>query len=111
MNEVFQQRYKGRPVLCSACFVSSTFSNSMKTSNSTISTIAPRLVGGASSLCTAAIMFLAGESLLAAPSAGINQSAMNQIGALFMEKASWTPIQARMDSELVHAIKNHRGQP
>src|SRR6266404_382651 len=80
----------------------------MKTCNSAIT---GRLAPGASSLCIAAIMLLATKSVLAAPPAGISQSAMNQIGALFMEKASWTPIQAKLDSELIHAVKNLRGQP
>ena len=45
----------------------------------------------------------------AAPVA-ISQSAQNQIAALLAEKASWTPVQNKMDSALVHAVKNSRGQ-
>src|ERR1022692_1464591 len=40
----------------------------------------------------------------------VSQSALNQIGALLAEKDSWTPVQAKMDSELIHAVKQHRGQ-
>lgn len=40
----------------------------------------------------------------------ISPAALEQIGALLAEKASWTPVQGKLDSELVHAVKNFRGQ-
>lgn len=40
----------------------------------------------------------------------VSQAALDQIGALLAEKASWTPVQNKMDSELVHAVKSFRGQ-
>jgi hypothetical protein len=42
--------------------------------------------------------------------APLQQSALDQIGALLAEKASWTPVQEKMDSELIHAVKDHRGE-
>ena len=62
-------------------------------------------------ICLTALLVLCGRSVSAAPPTGINQNAWDQITALLNEKASWTPIQAKMDSELIHASKNRRGQP
>ncbi len=41
---------------------------------------------------------------------GVNQRALEEIGALLNEKASWTPAQSKMESQLIHALKNNRGQ-
>ena len=37
--------------------------------------------------------------------------ALEQIEALLAEKQSWTPVQSKMESQLVHASKLKRGQP
>jgi Subtilase family len=42
--------------------------------------------------------------------AGLSANAMNEIGALLQEKASRTPAQQKMDSQLVHALKHNRGE-
>ena len=41
---------------------------------------------------------------------GVNQRALEEISALLNEKASWTPAQSKMESQLIHALKNNRGQ-
>lgn len=43
-------------------------------------------------------------------SPGISQNALNEIGALLREKAGRTPAQQKMDSQLVHALKQNRGE-
>ena len=47
--------------------------------------------------------------LYAAPDGSLSQSALDQISALLNEKASWTAAQRKMDSQLVHALKNNQG--
>ena len=41
---------------------------------------------------------------------GISESALQQIAALQAEKASRTPAQLKMDSQLVYALKQSRGE-
>src|SRR5439155_20126334 len=48
--------------------------------------------------------------VVAAP-AGISQNARAEIDALLQEKASWTPTQRKLESQLIHALKKNRGQP
>src|SRR5438552_202968 len=54
-------------------------------------------------LCDAANLF-------AAAAGSLSESARGQIEALLSEKASWTPAQNKMESQLIHALKKHRGQ-
>ena len=64
----------------------------------------------ASSLGIVAVVVLKCLSASGASPEAISQNALGQISALLSEKASWTPVQAKLDSELIHAVKNHRGQ-
>ena len=50
------------------------------------------------------------QRLSAAPPTDISPNALVEIGALLGEKASWTPAQSKLDSQLIHAAKRHRGQ-
>src|SRR5580765_2294049 len=46
------------------------------------------------------------------PEAGrLKQEVLRQIGALEAEKASRTPVQKKMDSQLIYAAKMERGEP
>src|SRR5712691_9004126 len=74
-------------------------------------TVVARFLNLIASICATAFLLLSSGSVHAAVPSGISQSALDQIAALLNEKASWTPIQAKMDSELIHAVKNQRGQP
>jgi len=47
----------------------------------------------------------------AAPANGLSENASREIASVLAEKASWTPVQAKMESQLIHALKKHRGQP
>jgi hypothetical protein len=47
---------------------------------------------------------------VAAVPAGISENAKSEIAALLQEKAGRTPAQKKMDSQLVHALKNNRGE-
>jgi len=60
-----------------------------------------------------ALLFCLGSSRLfaQAPAAALSQRAASEIAALFQEKASWTPAQRKLDSQLVHAAKHNRGEP
>src|ERR1035437_4216138 len=80
--------------------------NAMKTMNLTIYI---QRLARAASLMIVAVMIL-GRLSAGAQSNPISKSALDEISALLSEKASWTPVQAKMDSELIHAVKNHRGQ-
>src|SRR5262245_58025885 len=42
---------------------------------------------------------------------GLPPNVSQQIGSLLEEKRSWTPIQAKLESPLIHAVKQRRGQP
>ncbi len=42
--------------------------------------------------------------------AGLAPEALRDIGILLQEKSSWSPIQAKLESQLVHAAKLQRGQ-
>ncbi|HXP61131.1 MAG TPA: LamG-like jellyroll fold domain-containing protein [Dongiaceae bacterium] len=72
---------------------------------------------GPSVLCVAAPAWVAALLLLGGPLAfgaspeGLSQRARGQIRALLEEKAARTPAQRKMDSQLVHAAKRHRGEP
>jgi hypothetical protein len=57
-----------------------------------------------------AFLVLFGLSVFAASPAVVPQRALDQIAALLEEKASWTAVQAKQESELIHAVKNRRGQ-
>src|SRR5438105_4053408 len=50
-----------------------------------------------------ALLLLPWHLALGAP-AGISQNAMDEIGALLQEKASWTPTQRKLESQLIHAL-------
>jgi hypothetical protein len=52
-----------------------------------------------------------GLQLRAVAADEISPNALNEIRALLDEKASWSPAQAKMDSQLIHAAKRQRGQP
>src|SRR6266566_6206299 len=54
-------------------------------------------------LCDAANLF-------AAAAESLSESARGQIEALLSEKASWTPTQNKMESQLIHALKKQRGE-
>lgn len=56
------------------------------------------------------ILALGCVQAFAAPPERISQQAANEIGAVLQEKASWTPAQAKMESQLIHASKKHHGQ-
>src|SRR5437879_2087330 len=49
-------------------------------------------------------------SSLGAPVTGITQNGLEEISALLEEKASWSPAQTKMESQLIHALKSNRGQ-
>src|SRR2546430_15514749 len=55
-------------------------------------------------------LLLLARAAMAAGAPDISPSALDQISALLNEKASWNAIQVKMDSELIHAVKSHRGQ-
>jgi len=74
-------------------------------------TVVARFMHCAASLSIAGSLSLAALPIQAAQPADISQGALDQIGALLQEKISWTPVQAKMDSQLIHALKNHRGLP
>jgi hypothetical protein len=40
----------------------------------------------------------------------ITETARSQIASLLEEKASWTPMQSKLESQLIHALKQHRGK-
>src|ERR1700730_6238659 len=46
----------------------------------------------------------------AAPASHLSDNARGEISAVLSEKASWTPAQIKMESQLIHALKQHRGQ-
>src|SRR5690242_3863076 len=54
-------------------------------------------------------------SVVCAPNAfgvnGISSNALQQISALIGEKDTRTPAQLKMDSQLLYALKQSRGQP
>ena len=58
----------------------------------------------------ALILTFFGVHAFAAPPERMNQSALNEISALLQEKVSWTPAQAKLESQLIHASKRQRGQ-
>ena len=67
--------------------------------------------------CLLAAAFVAGATLtgadaLAAPAAPapLSDSARAQIQSLLQEKSSWTPAQRKLESHLIHALKQSRGQ-
>ncbi len=80
----------------------------MKPSN--LTTVLARLLTIGASIWATAFLVLCGRSAHGAAPEGLAPSAAADISALLAEKASWTHIQAKMDSELIHAVKNHRGQ-
>src|SRR2546421_11896798 len=59
--------------------------------------------------CAAALLFC-GLRAFAAPAVGVTQNGLEEIRALLDEKASWTPAQSKMESQLIHAMKSNRGQ-
>ena len=72
---------------------------------------------GPSVLCVAvpawvaAVLLLGGPPAFGASPEGLSQEARDQIRALLEEKAARTPAQRKMDSQLIHAAKRHRGEP
>ena len=57
-----------------------------------------------------ATLLFGGLPVQAAVTNDISPNVLNEIRALFEEKASWTPAQAKMDSQLIHAAKRSRGE-
>lgn len=82
----------------------------MKTKNACKFT---RRLSNSAALCLVSSLLLARTAALGAsdPPEGLSQSARNEIAALLQEKASRTPAQQKMDSQLVHAVKHSRGEP
>jgi hypothetical protein len=65
----------------------------------------------------ASCVFVAGFFLLfalvpafAAQPEPLDTNAIAQIAAIYREKLSWTPAQCKLESQLIHAMKNHRGE-
>ena len=77
---------------------------------SKLPTVLTRFLTISASIWATAFLVLCSRSTHGAAPEGLAPSVQADIRALIAEKASWTPIQAKMDSELVHAVKNHRGQ-
>jgi hypothetical protein len=59
----------------------------------------------------AAILLLASLRALGTLPEDMSQDARGQIRALLDEKATRTPAQRKMESQLIHAVKQHRGEP
>ena len=57
-----------------------------------------------------AIFDLGMSTILAAQVESISDQAAGEIAALMKEKASWTPTQQKLESQLIHASKQHRGE-
>jgi hypothetical protein len=63
-------------------------------------------------LAWVAVLLLGWEPrALGARTEGLSQKARNQIRALLEEKERRTPAQRKMESQLIHAVKRHRGEP
>ena len=71
-----------------------------------------RLGGGARCAMALTGLWLLVSCLLAAgaPVTGVSPNGLEEIRALLEEKASWTPAQSKMESQLIHAMKSSRGQ-
>src|SRR5258708_7582110 len=78
----------------------------------TMKILNPRLLTGFGVWCRA-ILFSAALAATVATmrGEGLNETALQQIQALQAEKASFTPAQQKMDSQLVFALKLSRNQP
>lgn len=63
------------------------------------------------SIVLAFLLALSTRPLFAVVPTGLSESARSQIGAILQEKASWTPVQRKIGSHLLHAIKQNRGEP
>jgi hypothetical protein len=59
----------------------------------------------------AAMLLLGGLAAFGTLPEGLSQSARGQIRALLDEKATRAPAQRKMESQLIHAVKQHRGEP
>ncbi len=48
--------------------------------------------------------------IFAAQPGPLSTNALAEISAIYQEKMSWTPAQRKMESQLIHAMKKHRGE-
>lgn len=60
--------------------------------------------------CTAVLIAQFSASVFAAPPTELPQSAREEIRVLLEEKASWTPTQQKMESQLIHAVRSQSGK-
>ncbi len=56
------------------------------------------------------LLLLSATPLLAAPAVSLKDSARSEIGSILQEKASWTPVQKKIESQLIQAFKRNRGE-